>query len=91
MYEMIQPAAFAANCLVSHHPEFSAVEIICKYNHISERIYFWCRVMFCGLLFLGGNVLKKALAKLFSSHFYKATHYDKMQDALRKVCVAYPV
>ena len=45
----------------------------------------WRRVMFCGLLFLGGNVLKKALAKLFSSHFYKATHYDKMQDALRKV------
>lgn len=48
-----------------------------------------CRVMFCGLLFLGGNVLKKALAKLFSSHFYKATHYDKMQDALRKVQVSW--
>lgn len=28
--------------------------------------------------------MKKLLAKLFSSHFYKATHYDKMQDALRK-------
>ena len=42
------------------------------------------RVMFCGLLFLCANVLKKLLAKLFSSHFYKATHYDKMQDALRK-------
>ena len=38
---------------------------------------------FCGLLFLFANVLKKLLAKLFSSHFYKATHYDKMQDALR--------
>ena len=43
-----------------------------------------CRVLFCGLLFLCANVLKKLLAKLFSSHFYKATHYDKMQDALRK-------
>ncbi|KAA6420817.1 MAG: small conductance mechanosensitive ion channel family [Trebouxia sp. A1-2] len=42
------------------------------------------RVQFCGLLFLCANVLKKLLAKLFSSHFYKATHYDKMQDALRK-------
>lgn len=42
------------------------------------------RVLFCGLLFLCANVLKKLLAKLFSSHFYKATHYDKMQDALRK-------
>ena len=44
----------------------------------------YCRVLFCGLLFLCANVLKKLLAKLFSSHFYKATHYDKMQDALRK-------
>ena len=42
------------------------------------------RVGFCGLLFLCANVMKKLLAKLFSSHFYKATHYDKMQDALRK-------
>ena len=42
------------------------------------------RVLFCSLLFLCANVLKKLLAKLFSSHFYKATHYDKMQDALRK-------
>lgn len=43
-----------------------------------------CRVGFCGLLFLLANVMKKLLAKLFSSHFYKATHYEKMQDALRK-------
>ncbi len=42
------------------------------------------RVGFCGLLFLCANVLKKLLAKLFSSHFYKATHYDKMQEALHK-------
>ena len=46
--------------------------------------FAYCRVLFCGLLFLCANVLKKLLAKLFSSHFYKATHYDKMQDALRK-------
>ena len=58
-------------------------------EHVSVSCVLY-RVMFCGLLFLGGNVLKKALAKLFSSHFYKATHYDKMQDALRKVrCCKY--
>ena len=52
-------------------------------NMTSKRIPV-CRVLFCGLLFLCANVLKKLLAKLFSSHFYKATHYEKMQDALRK-------
>ena len=51
---------------------------------LSKIANFLRRVGFCGLLFLFANVLKKLLAKLFSSHFYKATHYDKMQDALRK-------
>ncbi len=57
-------------CLYALHSSFAAALLF--------------RVLFCGLLFLCANVLKKLLAKLFSSHFYKATHYDKMQDALRK-------
>ena len=38
----------------------------------------------CVLLFCAGNVLKTLLAKLLSSHFYKASYFAKMQDALRK-------
>lgn len=51
---------------------------------LNSVVFSLRRVLFCGLLFLCANVMKKLLAKLFSSHFYKATHYDKMQDALRK-------
>ncbi len=56
-------------------------KLLCRLFFTAGLLY---RVLFCGLLFLCANVLKKLLAKLFSSHFYKATHYDKMQDALRK-------
>lgn len=56
-------------------------KLLCRLSFTTGLLY---RVLFCGLLFLCANVLKKLLAKLFSSHFYKATHYDKMQDALRK-------
>ncbi len=32
-----------------------------------------------------GNFLKTLIAKMLSSRFHKAAHFEKLQDALRKV------
>ena len=37
------------------------------------------------MLFLAANVTKKIAAKIMSGHFNQASHYEKMQDSLRKV------
>ncbi|KAK9829569.1 hypothetical protein WJX72_006541 [[Myrmecia] bisecta] len=42
------------------------------------------RLLCCIVLFASANVVKTLLAKLMSSHFYQETHFQKMQDALRK-------
>lgn len=39
----------------------------------------------CLILFTFVNVLSTLLAKLMASHFHKATHFHKMQEAIRKV------
>lgn len=39
----------------------------------------------CLILFTFANVLSTLLAKLMASHFHKATHFHKMQEAIRKV------
>ena len=38
----------------------------------------------CLILFTFANVLSTLLAKLMASHFHKATHFYKMQEAIRK-------
>ncbi|CAL8467439.1 g6977 [Coccomyxa elongata] len=38
----------------------------------------------CLILFTFANVLSTLLAKLMASHFHKATHFHKMQEAIRK-------
>ena len=40
----------------------------------------------CLILFTFANVLSTLLAKLMASHFHKATHFHKMQEAIRKAC-----
>jgi hypothetical protein len=40
----------------------------------------------CVLLACSANVLKTLVAKLMSNHFYRDSYFDKMQDALCKVC-----
>lgn len=40
----------------------------------------------CLILFTFANVLSTLLAKMMASHFHKATHFHKMQEAIRKVC-----
>jgi hypothetical protein len=37
-------------------------------------------------LFTFANVLSTLVAKMMASHFHKATHFHKMQEAIRKVC-----
>ena len=39
----------------------------------------------CLILFTFANVLSTLLAKMMASHFHKATHFHKMQEAIRKV------
>ena len=39
----------------------------------------------CLILFTFANVLATLLAKMMASHFHKATHFHKMQEAIRKV------
>ena len=39
----------------------------------------------CLILFTFVNVLSTLLAKMMASHFHKATHFHKMQEAIRKV------
>lgn len=38
------------------------------------------------VVFMTGNLLKTIIAKMLSSRFHKAAHFDKLQDALHKVC-----
>ena len=33
-----------------------------------------------------GNVVKTLFAKMMSSHYYKASQFEKLQDALKKAC-----
>jgi hypothetical protein len=42
----------------------------------------WCLAQ---VLFMTGNLLKTLIAKMLSSRFHKAAHFDKLQDALHKV------
>jgi hypothetical protein len=40
-----------------------------------------------------GNVLKTLFAKMMSSHYYKASQFEKLQDALKKAragCICFP-
>ena len=39
----------------------------------------------CLLIFTFANVMATLLSKALASHFYKATHFDKMQQAIRNV------
>jgi len=39
----------------------------------------------CLILFTFANVLSTLMAKMMASHFHKATHFHKMQEAIRKV------
>ena len=34
---------------------------------------------------MSGNVIKVLFAKMMSSHYYKASQFQKLQDALKKV------
>ena len=45
------------------------------------------KVLGCLSLFFFGNVLKTFAAKAMSSHFHKEAHFEKMQEALVKVCI----
>lgn len=50
------------------------------------RVYWIIvKVMSCAFLACMGNVIKTLLAKLFSTHFYQASYFTKMEEALRKV------
>ena len=37
-----------------------------------------------------GNVIKTLFAKMMSSHYYKASQFEKLQDALKKARLALP-
>lgn len=55
-------------------------------GHSSLTVYnTLLRLACCATLFAAGMVLKTLAAKMLSSHFNKASYFDKMQDALRKV------
>jgi hypothetical protein len=43
------------------------------------------KVLSCAFLACMGNVIKTLLAKLFSTHFYQASYFTKMEEALTKV------
>jgi hypothetical protein len=36
------------------------------------------------VVFMTGSLLKTIIAKMLSSRFHKAAHFDKLQDALHK-------
>ena len=38
------------------------------------------------VVFMTGSLLKTIIAKMLSSRFHKAAHFDKLQDALHKAC-----
>ena len=48
------------------------------------------RLLGCLLLFFFANVLKTLVAKVMASHFHKEAHFEKMQEALQKVCFMLP-
>lgn len=53
----------------------------------TKRAYLYIlRIMGCLLLLSVANVAKTLIAKILSCHFYCSGYFDKMQDALRKVC-----
>ena len=41
------------------------------------------------VLFMFGNVVKTLFAKMMSSHYYKASQFEKLQDALKKARLAW--
>lgn len=41
----------------------------------------------CWIIFCAANVVKALLAKKMASHFHKQTHFQKMRDAIKKVCL----
>ena len=51
---------------------------------------YWAiiKTLGCILLACSANVLKTLFAKLLSSHFYRDSYFEKMQDALCKVSLA---
>ena len=61
----------------------------------TKKAYLYVlRLLGCMLLCSFANVLKTLIAKILSCQFYCTGYFDKMQDALRKVCcpsVAPPV
>lgn len=46
---------------------------------------WYAQAIGCLILFTFANVLSTLLAKMMASHFHKATHFHKMQEAIRKV------
>lgn len=45
------------------------------------------KLLGCLTLFMTANLLKVFFAKMVASKFNQASHYTKMQEALKRVCV----
>ncbi len=48
---------------------------------------FLLQFLGCWIIFCAANVVKALLAKKMASHFHKQTHFQKMRDAIKKVCL----
>lgn len=57
-------------------------------KHVQNVFRTLARLLGCLLLFFFANVLKTLVAKIMASHFHKEAHFEKMQEALQKVCCA---
>ena len=57
-------------------------------NTVKRVFQILAKVLGCLSLFFFGNVLKTFAAKAMSSHFHKEAHFEKMQEALVKVCIS---
>jgi len=55
-------------------------------THVKNVFRTLARLLGCLLLFFFANVLKTLVAKIMASHFHKEAHFEKMQEALQKVC-----
>ena len=55
-------------------------------THVQNVFRTLARLLGCLLLFFFANVLKTLVAKIMASHFHKEAHFEKMQEALQKVC-----
>jgi len=58
--------------------------VLCKESDQPALPLFQLRRAAVQVLFMFGNVIKTLFAKMMSSHYYKASQFEKLQDALKK-------